>query len=84
MIAPQEGSPVLEWPPRMTTDHSNWPTRRIALADEGREPALAGLTPGQMVEMVWTLTLEAWTFKDGTQNEPRLRRDVASVVRSRT
>lgn len=65
----------------MNADRSNWPTRKIALEDEGREPALAHLEPGQLVEMVWQLTLEAWTFKDGTRNEPRLRRDVVRVVR---
>ena len=67
----------------MTTDRSNWPTRKIPLAEEGRERALSGLTPGQLVEMVWDLTLEAWGFKDGRRDEPRLRRDVVRVVRGR-
>ena len=66
----------------MTTDRSNWPTRKIALADEGRESPLAGRSPGELFEMVWQLTLEAWAFKDGARDEPRLRRDVVRVVRS--
>lgn len=66
----------------MTTDRSHWPTRKIALEDEGREPALGNLTPGELVEMVWELTLQAWEFKDGERREPRLRRDVVRVVRS--
>ena len=66
------------------TDRSAWPTRKIALADEGREPPLTGFTPGQLVAMVWELTLEAWAFKDGRRDEPRLRRDVVRIIRSRS
>jgi hypothetical protein len=65
----------------MTTDRSGWPTRKIALEDEGREPTLDSLTPGQLVEMVRELTLQAWAFKDGVRKEPRLRRDLVRVVR---
>ena len=57
--------------------------RKIALRDEGREPILTGLTPGQMVEMVWELTLQAWAFKDGTRHEPRVRRNVVRVIRGK-
>jgi hypothetical protein len=39
------------------------------------------LTPGERVAMVWQLTREAWTFKDGRWDEPRLRRDVGRVIR---
>ena len=66
----------------MTTDRSHWPTRKIALADEGREAPLTHLTPEQLVEMVRELTLQAWEFTNGSRDEPRLRRDVVRVVRS--
>ena len=67
----------------MRVDRSHYPTRKISLQEEGLEQPLAGLDPGQLVEMVWSLTLEAWTFKDGRSDEPRLRRDVGRVVRGR-
>jgi hypothetical protein len=59
---------------------SHYPVRKIRLADEGREPA-STLTADQRVALVWPLTVEAWTFKDGRFDESRLRRDVARVVR---
>ena len=66
----------------MTTDRSHWPTRKIALEDEGKEAPVQGLSPGELVAMVHELTLQAWAFKDGRRDEPRLRRDVVRVVRS--
>ncbi len=33
--------------------------------------------------MVWTLTTQAWAFKEGSFRESRLRRDVGRVVRGR-
>jgi hypothetical protein len=61
-------------------DRSHYPTRKIRLADEGREPE-SRLTPAERVALVWPLTVEAWTFKDGRFDESRLRRDVVRVVR---
>jgi hypothetical protein len=61
-------------------DRSHYPVRKISLADEGRELP-SSLTPAQRVAMVWPLTVEAWTFKDGRFDESRLRRDVVRVVR---
>ena len=66
----------------MKIDRSHYPTRKLLLGQEGLEAPLVGLDHGQLVEMVWALTVDAWTFKDGQRNEPRLRRDVVRVVRS--
>lgn len=63
-------------------DRSHYPTRKLRLQDEGREDDVRRLTPGQRVAMVWQLTAQAWTFKDGHWDEPRLRRDVVCTVRS--
>ena len=62
-------------------DRSHYPTRKLALGQEGDDD-LSSFTPAQLVEMVWPLTLQAWTFKDGGFVEPRLRRDVVRTVRS--
>ena len=64
-------------------DRSTYPTRKIALAEEGKQDDVLRMTPEARVRMVWTLTVQAYTFKDGTWDEPRLRRDVVRVVRGR-
>jgi hypothetical protein len=61
-------------------DRSLWPTRKLRLGEEPSS-AFARMTPGERVELVWQLTAQAWTFKEGTWDEPRLRRDVVRVVR---
>ena len=62
-------------------DRSAYPTRKISLGEEGRDVDLRGRDPGALVAMVAELTRQAWTFKDGRWDEPRLRRDVVRVVR---
>ena len=57
--------------------------RKISLAEEGKHSDLSELTPSERVAMVWQLTAQAWTFKDGTWNEPRLRRDAVCTQRNR-
>jgi hypothetical protein len=68
-------------PPTEPVDRSKYPTRRNTLREEGREFDLQGRDPGELVAMVEELTREAWTFKDGHWDEPRVRRDVVRVVR---
>ena len=41
--------------------------------------AIMRLTPGQRMEMVWTLTKKAW----GITEETPLRRDIVRVIRRR-
>ena len=55
--------------------------RKMTLAESERDDDLASLPPGRRVELVWQLTRDAWTFKDGKWDEPRLRRDVGRVIR---
>jgi hypothetical protein len=62
-------------------DRSKYPVRKIQLEQEGEDPELRDLTPSQRVAMVWQLTVQAWTFKEGRWDEPRLRRDVVRAVR---
>ena len=57
------------------------PARKITLADEGRTDDVARLSPSARVAMMWQLTMQAWMFKEGLRDEPRLRRDVVRIVR---
>ena len=63
-------------------DRSQYRTRKIPLSEEGCGSDLVHLTPSERVAMVWPLTVQAWTFKDGTWNESRLRRDVVCTQRN--
>ncbi|MFN2421855.1 MAG: hypothetical protein ABR527_10865 [Gemmatimonadota bacterium] len=48
----------------------------------GEEPDdYAAFSPGERLAMVWELTRQAWTFKEGKEPESRLRRDVVRVIR---
>jgi hypothetical protein len=60
----------------------NYPTRRRRLGEPEDDEVLR-LSAAERLAMVWPLTLQAWAFKTGTVDEPRLRRDVGRVVRGR-
>lgn len=60
---------------------AGYPVRKITLAEEGRDSMVSALSPAARVAMVWELTVQAWTFKDGSWHEPRLRRDVVRTLR---
>jgi hypothetical protein len=38
------------------------------------------MTPGERMELVWKLTLQAWRYEEGDE-EPRMRRDVGRIIR---
>jgi len=63
------------------TDRSEWPTRKLSLASEGTFNDTAALTPAERIDMVWEITVAAWTFKDPEFRESRLRRDITRVIR---
>ena len=64
----------------MIPDRSGYPVRKTRLHDDRRDPSLAALSPADRIAMVWTLTLQAWMFKEGVE-EPRVRRDVVRTLR---
>ena len=51
------------------------------MADEGRSDDVRRMSPSERVAMMWQLALQAWMFKDGLIDEPRLRRDVVRTLR---
>jgi len=55
----------------------------MSLAQEGRSEDVQSLGPSERIAMLWQLTLQAWMFKDGLVDEPRLRRDVVRTLRRR-
>jgi hypothetical protein len=79
------GRSVRAWgaPARYTAsvDRSRLPTRTRRLGEEEEDGFVAGLSPAERIALVWPLTLQAWAFLQGTEDEPRLRRHVVRVVR---
>ena len=53
----------------------------MTLAEEGQNDDVRRLSPSERVAMMWQLALQAWMFKEGLLDEPRLRRDVVRTVR---
>jgi hypothetical protein len=53
------------------------------LSDQGKEPDYRNLTPGERIELVWQLTLDAWAMKGEPIAEQRLLRHVVRVVRGK-
>ena len=45
--------------------------------------ALKEKSPGELVGMMWQLALNAWSFKENLNAEPRLQRDVVVLKRRR-
>ena len=54
--------------------------RKLSLHDPG-ENDLKGKTPEQLLGMMWQLTLDAWSFKEKLDAEPRLQRHVVVLKR---
>ena len=57
--------------------------RRISLHDSDDESDLKDKSPQQLIGMVWQLTLNAWSFKENLNAEPRLQRHVVVLKRRR-
>ena len=55
---------------------------KSTLKDSDARDDLKGKTPGELIEMVDQLTLDAWAFKENLDAEPRLQRHIV-VVRPR-
>lgn len=57
--------------------------RKIPLHESNRVDDLRGKTPEQLLGMMWQLALNAWTFKENLDAEPRLQRHVVVLKRRR-
>ena len=67
----------------MVLVRKDYPVRKTTLERQGTERDVRDLTPGERMAMVWTLSVQAWQFKEPTGDEPRLRRHVVRTVRGR-
>ena len=59
----------------------DYPVRKTTLARQGTERDVRDLTPAERIAMVWTLSVQAWKFKEPTADERRLRRQIVRTIR---
>jgi hypothetical protein len=62
-------------------ERPNYPVRWTKLDEQGEDREVDRMSPEERLAMVWTLTLQAWSFREGWVDEQRLRRDVVRVLR---
>ena len=55
--------------------------RKRSLKDSDCDTDLRDKTPGELIEMMWQLALDAWSFKENIDAEPRLQRHVVVLKR---
>ncbi len=55
--------------------------RKVSLHEPDRNGDLKGKSPQQLLGMMWQLALNAWSFKDNLNVEPRLQRHVVVLKR---
>jgi hypothetical protein len=55
--------------------------RKARLIDQDNTDDLVKTSPADRIAMVWPLTLNAWSFKEGRLAEPRLQRHIIRVYR---
>lgn len=57
--------------------------RKINLRDAEQDTDLTGKSPHELIGMMWQLALNAWSFKETINAEPRLQRHVVVLKRGR-
>jgi len=59
----------------------DYPVRKTTLERQGTERDVRDLTPAQRMAMVWTLSGQAWQFKEPTDEERMVRRKIVRTIR---
>lgn len=57
------------------------PVRKTSLHESHDNKDLKGKSPAELIAMVWQLTLDAWSFKEKLDAQPRLQRHVVVLKR---
>jgi hypothetical protein len=55
--------------------------RKTSLHEPHDNRDLQGKSPAELIAMVWQLTLDAWSFKEKLDAQPRLQRHVVVLKR---
>ena len=57
--------------------------RKTSLSNSDSTDDLRDKSPQQLMGMMWQLTLDAWSFKENLNAEPRLQRHVVVLKRQK-
>lgn len=55
--------------------------RKLSLHEPEQSADLKGKSPAELLDMMWQLTLDAWSFKERLDVEPRLQRHIVVLKR---
>ncbi len=55
--------------------------KKAPLRESDSNESLKNKTPQQLLDMMWQLALDAWSFKENISAEPRLQRHVVVLKR---
>ncbi len=58
--------------------------RKTTLHDSDSNDDLKDKSPEQLIDMMWQLALDAWSFKENLNAEPRLQRHVIVLKRRKS
>lgn len=56
---------------------------KLKLHENRRKDDLKGRTPDELLGMMWQLALDAWSFKESLNAEPRLQRHLVVLKRGK-
>lgn len=54
--------------------------KKTPLHETDKREDLKGKTPGELMGMMWQLTLDAWSFKENLDAEPRIQRHIVVLT----
>jgi len=57
--------------------------KKTGLHDPEPDSTLKAKTPQELLDMMWQLALDAWSFKENLSVEPRLQRHVVTIKRGK-
>lgn len=55
--------------------------KKVSLHNSDDDIDIKDKSPEQLVDMMWQLTLNAWSFKENLNAEPRLQRHIVVLKR---
>ncbi|MBA3260240.1 MAG: hypothetical protein H0T68_12350 [Gemmatimonadales bacterium] len=64
-------------------DRSHWPVRKKQLHDPEPDDDLRDVPPGELMAMVWPITVTTWAFMGEPVGESRLQRHTVSILRGK-
>ncbi len=62
-------------------DRSSWPTRLRRLSEGKDDADILAMTPGERIEMMWPLAVDAWAMMGVDVSNARMERHIVRIIR---